>query len=1766
MAVVTLLDVLRSRFGTAIDPDSDGGQILNSLTPHADFGAGDLTGKADGAPITFTPSSSGVSVRAAQQADALVFSLPVGPLNFKIVPPGDGNASPIVEIVLFAPTVPVAVLRPATLDADGLLREAPGKVVLNFPDLLLVVTASVAPPATARLAPSHNAEGALEVAMVPPFALIGPGAVLGLHFEGGILKLEPGDPEIDVPTLEVFVAPEGIPPLAMHGGGRDLRIGLGATNGGFSGEFAFALNSGAQAPRRPRFLREMAARVRLTRNRVTLLELTGQIALKEEVEQRLAAQLPDGPAAIDYRLQLDLDTSWKASLRLTAAGGGVLWRTQRTNPDQRDLVRDTLGAYAVFAPLLVTTLPGSRSSGFVDLALASGAAAGLAGSRWTSTRSLTLFGGELVVRQAADGTAGFLFFDIETELDLNIEVVGTRLLSTRRPLKVRQKSIGFSLNFGGGTDLKPVFDPSQGFSLDLSDPGTFDIPGPLGDILQPDKARVARQNPVTFEVDLISKVDLGIVTIDSASVRVPLDSPAIPTLTGLGARLDAGLVQGGGYLKILPDGIAGGFDASIGNPLGIRANASLRLGKAHDDSTGEDLTSVLAAFGVEWPVPIPLANSGLGLFGFLGLFGMHVMRRDPPGGSLQWLVNAGGDPAALPPHGNADWMGAAHHWAIGLGAVIGTLEGGFIVHAKGMLMIELPGPRILLMMKADLLQARPPKEGPSSGTLLAVIDVRPESITLGIVAEYRIPFLLEVRLPVEAFFNFEDLSNWHLDIGGIPGSNPAHPPASIKFMSTFRAEGYLLFHGNGIPDFPLRKLEGLSVATGVRAALTWGPEPIGLYIRVSASADLGLSFKPFLVIGKVKLEGELHLFIISIGASAGAGIVISQDQFYVEAEVCGEVDFFFFSVEGCVTLRLGNQNLPLPPADPLIRGLSLHSRTTNILLPGSGSDQPVDGSLGNAFHRNEQGQFVGAPGATIPVVPIDAIPVLQLEMRPFVPNTCRFGNSTIPTVIASTAWVRRGERFYRYTLQSVELTGADGAAIASPFDEGDTPAVWWDRNGQPVPGSDDDVQLALLNWIPDPVPAAAERTTSRDREINRRWGNVCAEVAPPARVLWSFTAAVPGPAPRGWTLIGMPWPDPAGTVRSSLPPTILTVTEPWRSRDPIADALVAAVPAYISVCRTLREHLLIAPRADRERQPRIRDDDRFDAILSRFPIPSREVLPDGIRFEFDGVRQLRMLTFFQREVGDKVLRGLDVDGKPNGFELQLDANGHPVFSMGDLPTEWKDPTRPWFDTVNNLMTAWQHCFVGPLREPELFFFEVDLPEETAAVEIGLKDEPRDPGPSWGVLLIEAIGAAEIARAEFDQTRRQTTISVLDGALGADQASRALLRPGSLYTMTVRYDVLTAPVDSSGTNADGSSAVALTGQVQQFQFKTDDRPPERLASWVMATCPGPSEMGFFYKDAVRVVFATPATRRLFKAYGRDLWAVVKAASGRHPNPAPDFDAAETPLDRTQIRATNLKPFAASAFESALRETAENLPCVNHQNQENGHELITLQLQLEPCTEYILDLEARPSADLSAYPLFRRNFATSRYPDMPTFASDLASRVVAHRYCPNPGALTALASVAPIATVPDAVFEAALRAARWGDLKRPTSPRITAVWQSAIPAQPIAIYLETTESVWRSRGSPELVNPLDPAGAKRYQLVDQPWLELVESTVGPSRISCFVHTTDGARTLAFLKPASRGSKITLDLKRTGHPMFEGSVATSQVTAAIIDLTKAPWEDAP
>src|SRR5690349_6449278 len=100
----TLIDVLRrQRFGVAVDPDSDSGQILGALVPSPPLGDVELSGKARLGSLSFVPIAGGVSVRAAQGADLVVFTLPNTDLvDFAIVLPSSVQATLSVELTLLS--------------------------------------------------------------------------------------------------------------------------------------------------------------------------------------------------------------------------------------------------------------------------------------------------------------------------------------------------------------------------------------------------------------------------------------------------------------------------------------------------------------------------------------------------------------------------------------------------------------------------------------------------------------------------------------------------------------------------------------------------------------------------------------------------------------------------------------------------------------------------------------------------------------------------------------------------------------------------------------------------------------------------------------------------------------------------------------------------------------------------------------------------------------------------------------------------------------------------------------------------------------------------------------------------------------------------------------------------------------------------------------------------------------------------------------------------------------------------------------------------------------------------------------------------------------------------------------------------------------------------------------------------------------------------------------------------------------------------------
>jgi hypothetical protein len=957
--------------------------------------------------------------------------------------------------------------------------------------------------------------------------------------------------------------------------------------------------------------RELHVRVQIDHNRLIAVEARIKIDVETALEAYLSnvkqqnagalpaagqgsTNLPVGKRAdpndgvLDLRLQLTLDDTvgrWQVVVSLFELDeDGFLQTPPPTSDaaatDAEQFWRTFFGTMVALAPLLDPSAGASTTPGdLATLAIGAGVPLVAAGSGIVTVPRITVYGGELTITSEPAGTRGALLLDVEVALVIVLRLGAARLIDTdpRNPITVRYKAVGFRTSDRPGLrDIMPVFDSSKGYAIDIPSGGGVNVPAPLGDILQVSGARISRTNPVNLDLDLELKADLGTVSVDRTTIRIPLDGSGAPTITALGVHIDIpGAVEGHGYLAVFPDGFAGQLDATLPS-LGVRIAAGLSVRSVADpNNPAITATAVMVTLEVDFPVPILLGNSGLGIYGFGGLFAVHHRRNEDPNSAvpaLDWLAKRqDGNPLDL-----TGWVPEIDTWAIGLGALLGTADGGFILNVKGMVVFELPGPRLLLIMKASVIWPRPPRKGKVEAKVLAVIDLDlgRGRITIGLDFDFGMRPLLRIFVPIRAIFPFSDLANFAIDAG------TWWRPVTVTFFELFPAYGYFMIRGRNIPGdydppntpFPLGQSTGFAIATGVSVSFTWGNESSGLYLKVGAAADFALGFSPIMFKGELRIWGELHLWVVGIEASAHLKLTAGQvleppldpgDEprrstiVLIDGEAKGKVDLFFFEIEGSVHVRLGSSPGSGPPEPPpLVGGVTLHSRSA-ALLTGSGVDRPIDGELARA-------QAAG-PFAESDWVPIDAIPVIHFDCLPRVPTGTTFsataGGAAVavevgpPSGSASPA-VRRGEPYYTYRIKGVTLSGAMTA--------GEVPIVWWTPNpGKDVHGPEAKVQLALLSRVPAPHPSAVQRSRHLTDTLEHHWSTVCLPVAPPAAVLWTFDAAATGPSDNGWTLDGIAWPDPPGTKRDTPPDTTLHVAEVWRSGDPAVDLTRPVAPARV---------------------------------------------------------------------------------------------------------------------------------------------------------------------------------------------------------------------------------------------------------------------------------------------------------------------------------------------------------------------------------------------------------------------------------------------------------------------------------------------------------------------------------------------------------------------------------------------------------------------------
>jgi hypothetical protein len=676
------------------------------------------------------------------------------------------------------------------------------------------------------------------------------------------------------------------------------------------------------------------------------------------------------------------------------------------------------------------------------------------------------------------------------------------------PVKIRYKDVGISYdNTQTGWDKIGLAYATD--SMEIEDPGKWEISGALGDLLRIVEVSMGRGS-LWVEMRVAAALDLGVVEVTEAIFRLTWETGnPVPSfeLRGFTVNLDvAEVVSGQGRLRIEDGGvIRAGVDANV-VPLGIGVQAGLAMGRPPSIAPSIFLELFL---GVQFSTPLPLAQSGAAIYGFKGMFVANGERKlgsnpDPVGRELDWWQA---------PPGNK-YQPRKDQYAIGVGVVVGTMpDVSFCFSAGGMLVVGFPDLEVVLGVDVEIISVpdtTATDEGGSSGTITGLIVINDEGVKVAVAAQYTIPKLLELRIPFAAYFP-ASLRGSYVRLGS--DGQTAHgrygEPVTLKLLpDTLNVEvwAYMMVEQDGLPSLggdPRFSFEGFSVGFGAGWGIDWSAGPISL--TASAKVLVGFGTNPLLIKGGVFVNGKLDLVVVSIAARGELILTYFQDAVYLTGEFCGEVDLFFFSLKGCVGVEIGSASVPAPPPpEPPIVSISLTDRRDRVMGEAAPIASPI---AARALFDLTSGANDGVPPKENNTVWADTAPVLHF--RHAITENDAQNQFAIPALPAAAEWFGSNRLKYAYRLDRLILREKGGPIVASTT-ANPLQAVWMSTpyrqpdasgsGGNPVPSEHEGPNLKLLDWNPwNWAVNLEDGGAGSDGNPATTAGNLCETVPTPRR-------------------------------------------------------------------------------------------------------------------------------------------------------------------------------------------------------------------------------------------------------------------------------------------------------------------------------------------------------------------------------------------------------------------------------------------------------------------------------------------------------------------------------------------------------------------------------------------------------------------------------------------------------------------------------------------
>ena len=380
-------------------------------------------------------------------------------------------------------------------------------------------------------------------------------------------------------------------------------------------------------------------------------------------------------------------------------------------------------------------------------------------------------------------------------------------------------------------------------------------------------------------------------------------------------------------------------------------------------------------FGVELPAGIPLGQSGLALKGALGMFGLNVVPDKTP--DQNWYYDWYKRGPIVGAHPTNKWVPQKDALALGVGVTITTTD-GYVKGTRGLIVLAIPGPILIIEGRALILNGLQPNAEPPLRAL-AVFDGGAGTVQFNVEAEATlIADLLKAYGMLEAFFDFNDLTNWHLYLGQDTPRDRRIRADILKLDDKFlfRADAYLMI--DMVNAGTLRSRIGASIGFEPKVPKI---DPLEVEFAATLEGDGIVTARPEQFSGELELSASIKLSAlgVSVRLSADADFLTEGPRpFKVGAHVSVEAELPAPLDPVKATVEFEWQAPELPGVESPLEAIDIHSRLGPL---GAGFTENALKAPNKIYDFREINGAWEPLAKDSPVVEVDSKPIICFKQK-----------------------------------------------------------------------------------------------------------------------------------------------------------------------------------------------------------------------------------------------------------------------------------------------------------------------------------------------------------------------------------------------------------------------------------------------------------------------------------------------------------------------------------------------------------------------------------------------------------------------------------------------------------------------------------------------------------------------------------------------------------------------------------------------------------------